>query len=144
MTPPTDTNELPAPNVTAKITLAPPTAKHIAAPSRFGDCRKPLSPAQRHLWLALNNNQVGASFRRQAIILGLTADFYSRDLHLVIHVDGAYHNSTRQQNVDKRRDIALANLGLSTVRFSNEDVFLRLPSVIAVIKNFTRPPVVVP
>lgn len=95
--------------------------------------------AEELLWLALRNNQVdGYKFRRQHPISIYIADFYCHKLKLVIEIDGGYHLTEEQQVLDKERTCTIEFQGLKVVRFTNEDVLLKLPEVIDKIKEFIK------
>jgi very-short-patch-repair endonuclease len=107
--------------------------------SNASKLRENLTEAEGFLWLALKDNQVdGYKFRRQHPISIYIADFYCHKLKLVIEIDGGYHLSEEQQLLDKERTVALEFNGLKVIRFSNEEVLLKLPEVINQIKDFTK------
>jgi very-short-patch-repair endonuclease len=93
--------------------------------------------AEKLLWLALKSNQVdGYKFRRQHPISLYITDFYCHKLKLVIEIDGGYHLTKKQQVLDKERTNAIEFQGLKEIRFTNEEVLLKLPEVIDKIKEF--------
>ena len=94
--------------------------------------------AERLLWQQLRREQLGAKFRRQAVIRGWVADFWCPSARIVIEVDGGYHDTPRQRSRDMRRDVALMKLGIKTLRFTNEDVFERLGTVVSMVRGFLR------
>ena len=99
--------------------------------------RENATESESLLWLALKDNQVeDFKFRRQHPIGVYIADFYCHKLKLVIEIDGGYHFSEEQQIVDKERTANIEDQGLRVIRFSNEDVLLKLPEVINKIKGF--------
>ena len=101
--------------------------------------RENATEAEGLLWLALKDNQMdGYKFRRQHPISIYIADFYCHKLKLVIEIDGGYHLSEEQQLLDKERTVALEFNGLKVIRFSNEEVVLKLPEVINKIKDFIK------
>ena len=61
-------------------------------------------------------------FRRQHPIARYIADFYSHQLKLVIEIDGGYHRCSFQKEYDDFRDEDMQELGISVIRFTNEDV----------------------
>jgi len=80
--------------------------------------RKAMTPEERVLWRALRNNALeGLHFRRQQVIAGFIVDFYCAPARLAVEVDGAVH--LRQQHYDSKRDRALSELGIRTLRLSN-------------------------
>ncbi|HLF51231.1 endonuclease domain-containing protein [Flavobacterium sp.] len=85
----------------------------------------------------MKNNQVdGYKFRRQHPINIYIADFYCHKLKLVIEIDRAYHLAEEQQVLDKERTATIEFQGLQVIRFTNEEVLLKLPEVINKIKEF--------
>jgi len=62
------------------------------------------------------------------------ADFYCRDAKLVIEVDGGYHQTIKEE--DKNRDEVLTTLGLTTFRFTNEEVLSNVNNVVKKIDDY--------
>jgi very-short-patch-repair endonuclease len=58
------------------------------------------------------------------------ADFYCHSMKLVIAVDGKNHSSPEQKLHDKIRTDYLENLGISILRYSNNEVATNLESVL--------------
>jgi very-short-patch-repair endonuclease len=107
--------------------------------SNASKLRENPTEAEELLWLALKDNKVdGCKFRRQHPISIYVADFYCHKLKLVIEVDGGYHLSEEQQLLDKERTASLEFNGLKVIRFSNEEVVLKLTEVINKIKDFIK------
>jgi very-short-patch-repair endonuclease len=83
----------------------------------------------------------GVKFRRQHAIGPFIADFDCVSARLVIEVDGRVHS--HQRGADKERQAYLEGLGLSVLRFTNEDVLERMSQVLAriaeVVQEHTRP-----
>ena len=90
------------------------------------------------LWQELRKNKLGRHFRRQQIIAGFIVDFFCLAAGLVIEVDGAVHRSAEEAAADSKRDQVLAEMGLRTLRFKNEDVLTDLPRVVEKIGNLVR------
>jgi len=65
-------------------------------------------------------------------------DFFCLAAGLVIEVDGAVHRSAKQAAADSKRDQVLAEMGLRTLRFKNEEVLTDLPRVVEKIRNLVR------
>jgi very-short-patch-repair endonuclease len=111
-----------------------------ATPQIFSNAktlRENPSEAEEQLWLALRNNQVsGCKIRRQHPISTYIADFYCHKLKLVIEIDGGYHLSKEQQKLDNERTANIEFQGLKVIRFTNEEVLLKLPEVINKIKDY--------
>ncbi len=98
---------------------------------------------QRHtkpeeiIWELLRNRKLnGLKFRRQHPILNYIADFYCHEIKLVIEIDGKIHNSQENKDYDNERNKELKEEGVTTLRFSNEEVLNELPNVLKKLKNF--------
>ena len=94
-----------------------------------------MTTAEKALWQELRANKLGVHFRRQQIIAGFIVDFYCHKAALVVEVDGEIHDLQREK--DARRETVLKEMGLSIVRFRNEDVIKDLPTVVGKIKSLT-------
>lgn len=103
---------------------------------RSRELRREMTPVEKLLWKELRANKLGVHFRRQQIISGFIIDFYCHKADLVVEVDGDIHDL--QQEEDVRREKALGELGLTIVRFRNEDVRKDLPTVLARIKSLIQ------
>jgi len=90
------------------------------------------------LWIrVLRAKQLkGYPFRRQRPILNYIADFMSKDLKLVIEVDGASHNWSHVQEKDARKDVALTAAGFTVLRFTDEQVLEDVDGVIGTLENW--------
>ena len=78
--------------------------------------------AEALLWNFLKRKQTGYVFNRQKPILNYIADFYCKELHLVIEVDGSSHFSETAIGHDKERDRQMQVLGLQVIRVRDSDV----------------------
>jgi primosomal protein N' len=93
------------------------------------ELRTDLTPAEQKLWSYLKNKQIdGFRFRRQHPIERFIVDFYCAEANLVIEVDGEVHQYTQEE--DALRQETLESLGLKVIRFTNDEVFNQLDSVI--------------
>ena len=61
-------------------------------------------------------------------------DFFCAAARLCVEIDGAYHQQELQRVADERRDEALAEFGVRTLRFAAWEVERALPSVLARIR----------
>jgi very-short-patch-repair endonuclease len=100
---------------------------------RARDLRRDITPAEKTLWQELRSNKLGIHFRRQQIIAGFIVDFYCHKGVLVVEVDGDIHDL--QQEDDALREKVLREMGLTIVRFRNEDVIKDLPAVVGRIRS---------
>ena len=76
----------------------------------------------------------GYAFLRQRPIGNYIADFFSKELKLVIEVDGITHEFKQQEDVKK--DLALNKLGYKVLRFEDNDVLNHLEIVSREIENY--------
>jgi leucyl-tRNA synthetase len=86
--------------------------------------------AERKLWEYLRKRRLkGYRFLRQKPIIYeqrnhkayfFIADFYCAETKLVIELDGKYHN--QQKEYDRNRDLVIEKLGLTVLRFDNEEL----------------------
>ncbi len=102
--------------------------------------RQASTEAEETLWKFLRNRrQNNCKIRRQHPIGTFVADFYCHECQLVIEVDGGYHNLVDQQAYDKWRTEELAQMGLTVVRFTNEQVEQNLKEVLVEIRQHLTP-----
>lgn len=87
------------------------------------------------LWNELKARKMrGYRFNRQKPIGNYIADFYSRKLKLIIEIDGISH--VGKEFKDIRREIKINDLGLSVLRFDDDEVKLALNVVLSKIEEF--------
>jgi very-short-patch-repair endonuclease len=98
--------------------------------------RQNTTETEETLWKFLRNrNLLRRKFRRQHPLGSFVADFYCHECRLVVEVDGGYHNLVDQQAYDKWRTEELAQMGISVIRFTNEQVQNSLREVLTEIKG---------
>ena len=97
--------------------------------------REEMTESEKVLWNTLRDNIQGYRFRRQHAIGQYIADFVCLPARLVIEVDGGYHQSPEQQEMDNIRTNYLKEKGFHVVRFSNEEVSTNIKGVIQIIKD---------
>ncbi len=85
--------------------------------------RQRMTPTERYVWKQLKDRELHYKFRRQHPIAGYVLDFYCHEAKLCIEIDGEGHQTYHRQS-DHRRDQVLAELGILTLRFKNEEVAL--------------------
>jgi adenine-specific DNA-methyltransferase len=100
--------------------------------------RHEASPPERLLWSALRNKQLGYKFRRQHPIGPFIADFYSREAHTVVEVDGSTHFTEESLEYDAGRDAYMRSLGLEVLRFTTAEVQRNLEGVCVAIREACR------
>ena len=89
------------------------------------------------LWKNLKGKKVmGYDFHRQKPLDHFIADFYCYELKLVIELDGASHDFEDVQKKDARKQKRLESLGVTVIRFKDEEVFEDIGKVIGVIEAY--------
>jgi very-short-patch-repair endonuclease len=87
---------------------------------------------ERLLWQRLRNRQIGGfKFRRQYPLPPYVLDFYCAELGLAVELDGGQHFSDEAQHKDAERSRYLGTRGIRVIRFSNHEVLLQMPEVLA-------------
>src|SRR6187549_889669 len=87
------------------------------------ELRNRTTEAEQKLWSLLRNRQLkGKKFRRQHAIANYVADFYCNESRLVIELDGNFHTEAETKEYDKSRTNLLNELGITVLRFWNEEV----------------------
>jgi len=98
--------------------------------ARAKELRRTMTPEEKILWRHLRTNRLaGLHFRRQQVIDGFIADFYCHQSGLVVELDGAVHQT--QKNYDAKRDRALSQRKLRTLRIKNGEIRENLEAVLA-------------
>src|SRR3954466_5352940 len=99
--------------------------------------RQSMTYSEVKLWNRLKNFQMmGYDFDRQKPILNYIADFYCKDLLLVIEVDGISHDNENMFIKDDLRNDELRDYGVSIIRFNAMDVVKNINGCLMVIENF--------
>ena len=89
------------------------------------------------LWTAINKKQrSGYTFNRQKPIGNYIVDFFCSKLNLVLEVDGESHY--KKEKYDMKRQEFLESLGLTVLRFDDDQVKHDLDGVIANIDERIR------
>jgi len=89
--------------------------------------RKP-TLAEDIIWQKLLRYQkMGYKFTRQKPINRFILDFYCSELNLAIEIDGDSH--IKKKSNDELRDKFLFQIGITTIRFSNEEIINNLEGV---------------
>lgn len=93
--------------------------------------RNNLTPAEKRLWFRLRDEQLGGlKFRRQYSVGSFVVDFYCVEKKLAIEVDGDSHFGDGSEARDRERDAFIRNFGIRILRFTNDDVYKRIESVL--------------
>lgn len=85
--------------------------------------RKSMTEAETILWNHLRRKVMeGFRFRRQHPIRRFILDFYCHPLRLAIEADGDVHDNQDQAEYDEGRTAELEKLGITVLRFRNEEI----------------------
>ena len=92
--------------------------------------------AEKILWEHLRKRRMeGIKFRRQHPTKKFVVDFFASEVNLVIELDGDYHQEKIQIFADEQRDKSLILDKFLTIRFSDDQIFNSLESVLEEIRN---------
>jgi very-short-patch-repair endonuclease len=97
--------------------------------------RKNMTETENKLWQLIRNKQLGVKFRRQHPLGPYVVDFYSHEIRLIIEVDGKYHFTEPQKEMDKSRDEKIIASGCRILRFTDDQIDFNLNDVIIEIKH---------
>ena len=93
--------------------------------------RRNAPPAEVILWQKLRGGQItSAKFRRQYSVGRFVLDFYCAEVKLGIELDGASHEDEAAQSYDSARQAAIEALGITVLRFTNEQVYGQLGVIV--------------
>ena len=100
------------------------------------ELRHSRTSSEKFLWQIIRNRKItGLKFRRQHPLGKFVADFYCHEAKLVIELDGGIHEKPEVKTYDKDRQETIEQLGLKVLRFTNDDIFNNLETVIYKIIN---------
>lgn len=91
--------------------------------------------AETILWEGLRNKKSGFVFKRQYIIDEYIVDFICLARKLIVEVDGKYHSTGEQQELDSIREQRLKAMDFRLLRFTNEEIMCNNDSVLTKIKQ---------
>jgi very-short-patch-repair endonuclease len=114
-------------------------ALHEPRPDYARDLRTRATDAERRLWARLRNRRLlGVKFRRQDPVGPYIVDFCSRELKLIVELDGGQHAT--QAEYDAKRTEYLEASGYRVVRFWNNDVLRDAEAVVERIARLVGDP----
>jgi very-short-patch-repair endonuclease len=109
---------------------------------RASSLRHAMTAAEKLLWDRLKNRKLnGLKFRRQHPIHLYIADFYCHEKRLIVEVDGGIHNKLPVKEHDENRSAELDRLGITVIRFTNEQIIQNIEKV---LEQITSQPVIRP
>lgn len=115
-----------------------PPRSNSTTRTRAIELRKEPTPAERKLWAAIRNDQLGVNFRRQHAIGSYIPDFACIEKKLIIELDGGQH--LEQQEYDQERTSCLESQGYTVIRFWNKDVMKNIDGVILALLQAMKMP----
>ena len=83
--------------------------------------RREMTKEERRLWYDFLK-KLPVTVNRQKVIGHYIADFYCASNKLIIELDGSQHYEDAGSASDQERDRTLNQLGITVVRYSNDDV----------------------
>ena len=93
--------------------------------------RKNMTKAETLLWIEIKNKKINdCKFRRQFGIGTYIIDYYSPEIKLAIEIDGATHYTDEEIEYDKLRQADIENLGVTFLRFTNEEIYENMSFVL--------------
>ncbi|WP_349259296.1 endonuclease domain-containing protein [Candidatus Binatus sp.] len=102
------------------------------------ELRRRMTPQEKILWHALRKGALDTlHFRRQQVVAGYIVDFYCASAKVAIEIDGDSHLHRTEH--DEIRDRALSEMGITTLRISNNEVDRDLSEVLKRIAERTSP-----
>lgn len=102
---------------------------------RAKQMRNNMTYSERRLWERLSNNKLNVRFKPQHPLFLFIVDFYCHKAKLVIEVDGDVHFNDEKQTKDTERSQQIEALGIMIMRFTNEEIFKDLNSVVGKIRS---------
>ena len=95
-----------------------------------------MTKAEILLWMELKDKKIcGCKFRRQYSVLSYIVDNYCPNVKLAIEIDGATHQRGEEIEYDKHRQQEIETLGITFLRFKNEEVYDDRYNVLEKIKK---------
>ncbi len=109
---------------------------------RARELRRSETNAEASLWRRLRGRGLcGLKFVRQEPIGPYFADFACREQKLIVEIDGATHSTDEELRKDAARTVFLCERGYRVVRFTNEEVYRNLDSVLeTILARLEKPP----
>ena len=93
--------------------------------------------AEKLLWCYLRNRKIqGYKFIRQKPIGNFIVDFFCSELKLIIEADGISHKG--KEYYDQKRVDYLENLGLTVLRFTDDEIKNKTETTIQKINDFIK------
>ncbi len=111
---------------------------------RAAELRRNMTKAEKLLWRELRSKKImGLTFRRQHPVNMFIADFYCHKARLVIEIDGSIHEVDGNKEKDQGREDEFEKFGITTIRFTNYEIYQELDKVLQEIEAICRKKVMV-
>ena len=102
--------------------------------SNAQELRRNMTAEERHLWYDFLK-RLPVPVKRQKNIGNYILDFYIPSAKLAIEIDGRQHKLAENREDDRIRDEFLNSLGITVVRYTNDDIRNRFQAVAKDILN---------
>jgi very-short-patch-repair endonuclease len=101
------------------------------------ELRNKSTKAEIRIWCELLRDRqlLGCSFLRQRPILNYIADFFCKDIKLVIEIDGLTHEWGETVIKDEKKDMDLNNAGYFVLRFTDKEIMEDINNVRRTLEN---------
>src|SRR4051812_10055320 len=102
------------------------------------ELRKESTKSEIYLWKKLlqNKQMLGYTFLRQRPIGKYIADFFCKELKLIIELDGLTHHDKTVSEKDAVKENYLIENGYSVLRFNDEEVLYQIDNIRRAIEDF--------
>jgi very-short-patch-repair endonuclease len=101
--------------------------------------RKTSTKAEIKLWIYIKGKQLmGYDFHRQKPIDNYIVDFFCNKLKLAVEVDGYTHGFEKTFDRDKWKEQRLKEIGITVIRYKDDDVINNIEGVLEDIKGCIR------
>lgn len=103
---------------------------------RAKELREQMTFSEQILWEKVRAGKLnGLKFRRQHPAGKYILDFYCHEFKLVIELDGEIHSDKDQIERDKGRSEDLIDMGMSILRFRNDEIINNPNHILTLILN---------
>lgn len=104
-----------------------------------GRLRKTSTKAEIKLWIYIKGKQLmGYDFHRQKPIDSYIVDFFCNKLKLAVELDGYTHGFEKTFDRDKWKEQRLKEIGITVIRYKDDDVINNIEGVLEDIKGCIR------
>ncbi|MGB6036944.1 MAG: endonuclease domain-containing protein [Cryomorphaceae bacterium] len=111
---------------------------HNGAHAKVAKLREKMTEPEKKLLEYLRLKPQGLKFRRQHPIGFYVLDFYCHKLRISIELDGGYHLSREQKEMDESRIQYLEELGIKEYRSANKEVLNHFEATIESVEKILR------